>query len=128
MSRRSRARRPCPDGGFSLVELLVAASLSSLVFLALAGMFPLGLQSIEYGGRSSQALALAQQKIEELKNGPFPPPAGSDTVDGYARTWTVTSAGVGTGIDDLRKIAVTVTWPQVTRPGNLRAEALATKP
>lgn len=128
MNARTRVRRLGRQRGFSLIELLVAASVSSMVFLGLAAMFPIGLQNIDYGGRSSQAVALAQQKIEELKNGAFPPPGGSDSVGGYTRTWAVSSVGVGTGVDDLRKIAVSVTWPQVTRPGNLRAEALVVKP
>ncbi|MGH2362285.1 MAG: type IV pilus modification PilV family protein, partial [bacterium] len=54
-------------GGFSLVEAIVAAGLIGLAFLALSTLFPTAYGNITYGGRTTTAVAYAQQCIEALK-------------------------------------------------------------
>ena len=103
--------------GFTLVEVLVAALILGVSLLFIFTAFLPGYQNVAYAGRVSQAVMLAQQKLEELKAGPFPPGNGTATNGRYSLAWTVTSVGVGAAPDDLHKITVTVTWPQAGRPG-----------
>ncbi len=113
---RPKATRPRVSG-FTIVEVLVSVLILAGAILGLIGAFPAGYQDVVYGGRVSQAVALAQQKLEALKQGPFPPTNGTQTSGAYTLTWTVTSVGVGGATDDLRKVSLVVTWPQMTRPG-----------
>jgi len=116
--------------GFSLVEVLIAAALISVAFLAIASMFPTGYTNVVYGGNASRGLALAQQKVEELRNSSFPPSSGSDSPSGFTRTWTVDSITYGSPpvTGDVVRVTVTVTWPQVVRPGNIQLVAFIAKP
>jgi prepilin-type N-terminal cleavage/methylation domain-containing protein len=114
--------------GFTLLEVLVAATILVVSLLAIATAYPLAYRDIVYGGRVSQAVALAQQKQEELKAGAFPPAGGSQTSGEYTVSWSVTSVGFGGATDDLRKIAVTVTWPQATRTGRYDLDGFVSKP
>ncbi len=108
---RPRAR------GFTLVEVLVAACILVGAIVGLLGAFPVGYLDIAYDGRVSQAAALAQQQLEGLKQGPFPPGSGTQTRGAYTLTWTVTSVGFAGAASDLQQVSVVVTWPQRTRPG-----------
>ncbi len=103
--------------GFTLAEVLTAACILvvSLLFIMIA--FPVGYRDIVYGGRVSQAVALAQQKLEETKAGTFPPVGGSATNGVYTINWTVASVGFGAAVNDLQKVTVTITWPQMVRSG-----------
>lgn len=118
--------------GFSLIEILIAAALISVAFLAIASMFPTGYTNIEYGGEASRAMALAQQKIEELRNTPSTSfssiSSGSDNPSGYTRTWTVENVGFGSSSGDLKKVTVTVKWPQVIRKGEVTLVSFIAKP
>lgn len=53
--------------GFSVVEALIAAALIGLAFLAISTLFPTAYGNITYGGRTTAAVAYAQQCIEALK-------------------------------------------------------------
>jgi len=119
-SRRTR--------GFTLVEVLVAAAILVVGLLGILTAFPAAYQDIMYGGRVTQAVALAQQKLEEVKAGGFPPTGGTQTSGTYTITWAVTSVGFGTVTGDLRKVTVTVTWSQRVRPGRYDLEGYIGKP
>ncbi len=98
--------------GFSVIEALIAAAFMAVVLLAIATMLPSAYSNVEYGGRRTKALALVQQKMEELRTGTFPPStAGSpETIDGiYTRSWTVTVTGA---VSQVATVTVTVSWPQ----------------
>jgi prepilin-type N-terminal cleavage/methylation domain-containing protein len=114
--------------GFTLLELLVAATILAVSLLAIATAFPVGYRDVVYGGRVSQAVAMAQQKLEELKAGSFPPVGGKQTNAEFTISWSVTSVGFGAATNDLRKIAVTVTWPQSTRTGRYELHGFVSKP
>lgn len=58
-------------GGFSLIEVIVAAAILSVALVALASLFPTGYQNIAYGGGMTMATDLGQQKIEALRHLPF---------------------------------------------------------
>ncbi len=54
--------------GFSLVEILISLLILGLGLLVLFNLFPLGLQSLNYGRKLNEVSFLAQKKIEELKS------------------------------------------------------------
>ena len=66
MIRQSERRVVVPEG-FSIIEVLIAAGLIGIAFLAISTLFPTAYGNITYGGRITTAVALAQQKIECLK-------------------------------------------------------------
>lgn len=142
--------------GFSIVEALIAAALIGLAFLAISTLFPTAYGNITYGGRITTAVALAQQKIEQLKaiaastapgdgfdginTNAGRCPTGSETLTDplvptitFTRTCTLTpDVGVAPPptLDirkDLKKVRVTVTWAAQNRPGSVDMEALFTR-
>ncbi len=119
---------PRKNWGLTLVEVLVATLILGTSLLFIFTAFLPGYQGVAYAGRMSQAVMLAGQKLEELKAGPFPPANGTAANGQYSLTWTVTGVGFGPAPDDLRKITVTVTWPQAVRPGRYELVGLASKP
>jgi prepilin-type N-terminal cleavage/methylation domain-containing protein len=114
--------------GFTLVEVLVAATILAVCLLAIITAIPVGFRNIAYAGHVSKGVALAQQKLEELKAGSFPPAGGNQTNAEFTISWSVTSVGFSSGPDDLRKVTVTVTWPQAVRPGRYDLVGFASKP
>ena len=102
-------------GGFSLVEVLIAAAILGVVLLAIAGLFSTGYSNVGAAGRRTKAVELAKQKMEQLRDGSFPPStAGSpEIVEGiYNRSWTVAVAGAPSQVATVR---VTVAWPDANQ-------------
>ncbi|MGH7382721.1 MAG: type IV pilus modification PilV family protein, partial [Candidatus Methylomirabilales bacterium] len=56
-------------GGFSLVEVLIAAAILGVVLLAIAGLFSTGYSNVGAAGRRTKAVELAKQKMEQLRDG-----------------------------------------------------------
>lgn len=111
--REKALEQPADSRGFTLVELLIGASLIAVALLAIASTFPTAYSDVEYGGRRTKAVALAQQKMEELRAGSFPPSTtGSpETIESiYTRSWMVTVTG---SPSQVATVTVTVTWPSV---------------
>lgn len=69
---RRLARALAPDGGFSLIEMMVAVTILGVGLLALAGLFPLAMNRVSVGDLESRASFHAQAKLEELKRVPWP--------------------------------------------------------
>lgn len=99
------------SGGFTLVEVLVGASLLSVALLAMAAMFPMGYTNITEGGKMTMAITGARQVLEEASALPFdniinlngfdtlnpatlPPGEPERTI---ARRWRYALAGEGDG-------------------------------
>ena len=135
--------------GFSIVEAFFAAALIGLAFLAISTLFPTGYSNITYGGRTTTAVAYAQQQIEQLKAiaADTTPGQGFNAIDAtncsitpviladplvptitFTRTCTLTT-NVGTAplTADLKKVRVTVTWAAQNRPGSVNKETLFTR-
>ena len=97
--------------GFTLVEVCVSFLLMAIFFAGLTQSFPLALKLIVDGKLRSEAVALAQGKMEELKSygygsGFFV--SGSDEVRGkYRRSWNVTQ---NSPAPRMNEIVVTVSW------------------
>ncbi|MGH7411453.1 MAG: type IV pilus modification PilV family protein [Candidatus Methylomirabilis sp.] len=136
-------------GGFSLVEALIAAGLVGLAFISISTLFPTAYGNITYGGRTTTAVAYAQQQIEQLKAiaADISPGQGFNAINAtscsaapvtlvdplvptitFTRTCTLTT-NVGTAplAGDLKKVRVTVTWAAQHRPGSAQMEALFTR-
>jgi Tfp pilus assembly protein PilV len=127
----------CWQRGFTLIEALTSMAVTAFGMLAVAGFYVTMSQNADVAKQRSEAVRLAQLKMEELRA--FEQVAadgagnrfdytddvvsGNDTVDAnngayatntsYARTWTVT----GTGTDPQKWIRVEVTWTDRTNNG-----------
>jgi len=134
----SRAPASRSDSGFSLIEVLVAGAILVAAIVPTMAAFYVGHSDVAYGGKNSRAVALAEQRIEEIKaaaaqlSGPafqtnFPAD-GTVTSGLYTMTWTSTTVGFGASAGDLRRVAVTVTWPQLGRPGRYELVAFVSNP
>jgi Tfp pilus assembly protein PilV len=119
--------------GFTLVEVLVAGTILVLGILPTLTAFAVSYTDITYGGRMSRAVALAERQLEQIKStadasAGFPPSNGTSTSGMYSVSWTVSSVGFGAAADDLRRINMSVTWVQNTRPGRYDVVAFVSKP
>lgn len=112
-----RRRSRVPSSGFTLVEVLVAMGVFSLMLLGLAAGMTTAMRANQTSYLSAVATSLAQDKLEELqaKNPPDIAPGGpvTSTVAGvtFARSWTVAANSPAVG---LRRIDVTVSWKDYT--------------
>ena len=78
--RRFVPRRIADPRGFTLAEILVAAFLMGIAFLALAGLVPLAFYGVQEGNQLSTATFLADQKLEQAKNLPWTSTPANDCV------------------------------------------------
>ncbi len=77
---RSRVLRG--KGGFSLLEVLISASILAVGLLGLAMVFPVAYLNVDSGGKLTEATALAQSFIEQIRTTGAAGPAGFDAVVG----------------------------------------------
>ena len=98
------------EGGFTMVELLIAVLLTTVAMVGIIALFVSQNRAANTSRRSSEATALAIDKLEKLRT-MSSPATGSDTVDvqggsggAFTRNWTVTA---GSGYYD---ITVQVQW------------------
>ena len=107
--------------GFSLLELIIAIAVLSIGLVGILQIFPIGLRASQRAGMMTKASFLAQNKIEDVKLAGFeaitelPPKIPLSGKDGDLE-WTISIGdvaldGVESG-EDMRKVAVTVTWPE----------------
>ena len=102
--------------GFTLVELLVALALFALGVAALLPMAVANLRAVDVAGVRTQAVALAQEKAEELRTVPFDDlslrvPGSDAPAAGFTREWEFAAVPALPGdAGDLRRIVVRVSW------------------
>lgn len=128
-------RRLLNDLGFTAAEVLIAATVFTIVLMAVAGMFATGTRDIHSGGKRSQAAYLVHQKLEELRNVPaFPPapvspapPASDNPAPGFTRNWGI-SAVTGTTPSRLATVSVMVSWTDGTGPKSLQSVTYLSEP
>jgi prepilin-type N-terminal cleavage/methylation domain-containing protein len=103
--------------GFTIVEVLVTATLVAVALLAIAGMMPTAYRTVDWSGEETVAVTLAKQRLEWLRNQPYtsaPLAAGTTTevlagdYGGYTRTTTVQD---NTPINEMKQVTVTVATP-----------------
>jgi len=102
------------QGGFSLIEVLVAVVFLAIGVLAIAGLQVTSVRGNYFSNNLMQATYVAQDRLEFLKNLPFNSPQlqtnqyneGTATVSGivFNRTYEVVTGG------NLKTIRYTVTW------------------
>ncbi len=102
---------------FTLIELLIALFILSVVLLALSTMVYSVMRATAQSKGMATATTLAQDRMESLKNTSFTSlTSGSDSTSlgniTYNRTWTVSTVG------NIRTITVTVSWTD-HRPHNV---------
>ena len=113
------ARRDCLErekshrgsGGFTLLEVLVGATILAVALLAMAAMFPVGYTNITEAGKMTMAITGARQVFEEVSALPFDNIINLDRFDTLdpntlptdepertiARRWRYALAGEGDG-------------------------------
>jgi prepilin-type N-terminal cleavage/methylation domain-containing protein len=64
-------KRDSSEGGFSLVEPLIAMAILSISLLGAVGMFVIAQDGISGGAKSLEASALAESKLERLRAAPY---------------------------------------------------------
>ena len=121
-----------PQGGFTLIEVMVAILLTALTVIGVLGLFRIETRASQFSRRETEAAVLAQDKLEELRTGAAPSGASSgsdgkltsnpnnpvmtDQLSGnalFTRTWQVDT----TSDTAVYKITVRVAWDEdgVTR-------------
>jgi len=109
--RRVRARG---TRGFTLIEVLVALSLTGVVLASLVPLLVASVHGADQARRVTTASGLAQAKLEEIRNTTGVVVGGSDSVDAtgkgetYTRTWTVGAGPTAT----CKAFTVAVAWNQ----------------
>jgi len=112
------------EGGFTLIEVMVAISILTIGLLAIASMQTSAIQGNSFATKVTEGTTLAQDRMEELLslsyNDALLDPDGSphgetqaqmDAHPGYTITWNVTEVDVdGDTVDDSKQITVTCTW------------------
>ena len=112
MKTRDRRRGKMGVRGFSLIEMLISLVILSVSLLAIASLMAMTTRNNASGTQMTEAVNLAQDKIEELSvtpTGNLLP--GTDQKKGstgvnYSRNWTVLPNATG----NLRAVTVTVNW------------------
>lgn len=80
------------QGGFSLVELVIAIGLLAGVMLAIAGMFSFAGRQVKSGRTSSEALAVGRQILEEMNGWAYRQTYENFGLDGAAATYSIDTA------------------------------------
>lgn len=98
------------ERGFSLIEVVVALGLMAGVLISISGLFVIGARSVNSGRKSSEALAVGRQIVEEMNGWGFKQTYQLYGWDGSATTYTA----------DTRTNAYASKWQPIlaTRLGN----------
>ena len=92
--------------GITLLEVLVAMIIMGFSLLLLLNMAMVALDGNNWSNNTTQTTQLLQEKLEQLRtvrNTGLQ--SGSDTAQGYVRTWTITNIG-----SHLRQIDLDIGW------------------
>lgn len=104
------------SGGFTLLEILIALVIFSIGILALTSLTVTATRSGSYGGRMTEAVTFAQDKLEELKVNSWEQiVSGGDQKTGptginYTRNWKV----LETETRNLKTISIAIDWKDRT--------------
>ena len=100
------------SSGFTLIEILVALVIFSISVLAFAGLTVTATKTGAYGGRMTEAVTFAQDKLEELKANSWENiVSGGDQETGptginYTRNWKVLEKETR----NLKTVSITIDW------------------
>jgi type II secretion system protein I len=103
-----------PQGGFTLIEVMVAILLTALTVIGVLALYRVETRSSSFSRRETEAAVLAQDKLEELRTHVAAEETGSDTptdqllgASVFSRDWQVQTSTTDPSILD---ITVTVKW------------------
>jgi prepilin-type N-terminal cleavage/methylation domain-containing protein len=106
-----RERENTRISGMSLMEVMVAVVISSVILLGIAGLLVSTARLNTEHKANKEASELCEMKIEELRRISFSSlGSGSDVVGKYTRVWTVTPL---TGKPRLKTITLLISWKDV---------------
>lgn len=103
---------PKTTAGFTLIEILIALVIFSIGILAFASLTVTSTRTGSYGGRMTEAVTFAQDKLEELKTNSWGNiVSGADQKTGptgisYARNWKVLEKETR----NLKAVSITIDW------------------
>lgn len=126
----TRAER---QGGFSLLELLVAFTILATVITVLLQIFAGGLRNLKVGDDYASAVAVAEARLAELgRVAPIVEGEAEGSQDGYrwhlsVRPWDKLVAPV-TGEPVLFEVRVTVRWQEANTERTLTLASLRSVP
>ena len=107
--------------GFSLLELIIAIAVLAVGLVGVLQIFPIGLRASQRAGMMTKAAFLAQNKIEDVKLAgidaitELPPKIPLSGREGDFEWAIKIDEIVPEGVEaseDMRKITVTLTWPE----------------
>lgn len=110
--------------GFSLLELVIAIAVLAVGLVGVLQVFPVGLRASQRAGMLTKAAFLAQNKIEDVKLTGFdalreePPRIPLSGRDGDFEWKLTIEKPELEGIknpDNIRKIILTISWPERTK-------------
>lgn len=106
-----------PEGGFTLIEVMIAVLLTALTVIGVLGLFRVETRASSVSRRETEAAVLAQDKLEELRTEAAPTAnvtgtdnpkdqlSGSTTF--WTRDWSITVDPLDAAV---YKLDVTVSW------------------
>jgi prepilin-type N-terminal cleavage/methylation domain-containing protein len=102
------------ERGFTMVEIMVALMLTAVAVMGLLGVYLAEVRASSYTRHTSEAVVLAQDKLEQLRTQVAASTSGSDlninergvATGAFTRRWTET---LGTSYAD---VVVTITWSE----------------
>jgi prepilin-type N-terminal cleavage/methylation domain-containing protein len=113
---------PMKPKGFTLIEVLIGLAIMSIGLLGMAGLMGTTTRNNSYAGHLTEAVTLAQDKLEQLRATPFGKiplnstitdrPAGSMGIT-YTRSW-VAVPNIPPPANTLNTITLTVSWTDTT--------------
>lgn len=100
--------------GFTLIELLLALVILSIGLMALAEMQLVAIKGNSFAQKSTQAIVLTQDKLEDLRRMGYASVVAASTTSqtlsgGFTRTWTKDTSTSG-----VVSVAVTCSWNDET--------------
>ena len=103
--------------GFTLLEVLIAIVIMSIGFLGLSAMTITMTKTLSFSKRLTTATALAQEKLEAIKQAPYASitignyaPEGYNTITGHPQFKRDVTVITDTPFIDTKTVVVTTSW------------------
>ena len=90
--RQPAPKRQMDTGGFSVIEVLVAITIFSIVVLGVAATGAVSASNLNLGQESTSAATAVQSKVDSLTSlgwAALTEQSGADSAQGHALTWVV---------------------------------------